>query len=102
MGLWLLRSFGDSYSKNPDMILCLIVLLIATMMTLNVLNESTQLDNEIYSEEDIEIVKSKNFKIMTTMYHYAVAIGWIYFVPRLTEPEQDPIEGLRKKFLGNR
>ena len=102
MGLWLLRSFGDSYSKNPDMILCLIVLLIATMMTLNVLNESTQLDNEIYSEEDIEIVKSENFKIMTTLYHYAVAIGWIYFIPRLTEPDQDPIEELRKKLLGNR
>lgn len=99
MGLWLLRSFGNSYSKNPDMILCLIVLLIATMMTLNVLNESIQLDNEIYSDEDIEIVKSKNFKLMTTLYHYAVAMGWIYFIPRLTDPEQDPVEGLRTKFL---
>ena len=102
MGLWLLRSFGDSYSKNPDMILCLIVLLVATMWTLNVLNESMQLDSEKFSQEDIEIVKSKNFKIMTTLYHYTVAIGWIYFIPRLTEPEQDPIEGLRTKFLLNR
>ncbi len=102
MGLWLLRSFGDSYSKNPDMILCLIVLLVATMWTLNVLNESMQLDSEKFSQEDIEIVKSKNFKLMTTLYHYVVAIGWIYLVPRLTEPEQDPIEGLRTKFLLNR
>ena len=102
VGLWLLRSFGDSYSKNPELILCLIVLLLATMMTLNVLNESIQLDDEIYSEEDIEIVKSKNFKIMTTLYHYTVALGWVYFIPRLTEPEQDPIEGLRTKFLLNR
>jgi len=99
MSLWLLRYFGDSYSKNPDLILCLIVLLVATMMTLNVLNESIQLDSERYSEEDIEIVKSKNFKIMTTLYHYTVAIGWIYFIPRLTDPEQDPIEELRTKLL---
>ena len=102
MGLWLLRSFGDSYSKNPDMILCLIVLLVATMWTLNVLNESMQLDSEKFSQEDIEIVKSKNFKLMTTLYHYVVAIGWIYLVPRRTEPQQDPIEGLRTKFLLNR
>ena len=102
MGLWLLRSFGDSYSKNPDLILCLIVLLLTTMMTLSVLNESIHLDSERYSEEDIEIVKSKNFKLMSTLYHYTVAIGWIYLIPRLTESEQDPIEGLRTKFLLNR
>ena len=102
MGLWLLRSFGDTYSKNPDVVVCLVVLIITTMWSLNVLNESIQLDDQKYSEEDIDIVKSKNFKIMTTLYHYVVAIGWIYFIPKLTKPDQDPIEGLRVKLLFNR